>query len=315
MERILVTPRSLTEHPHPAIGQLQTAGFEVIFSAPGLLPSEDELVGLVFGCVGWLAGVEPVTPAVIDAAKDLRVISRNGVGVDNLPLPLLAERGIAVVTANGANAAGVTELTLGLMLASLRHIPMADAGIKAGQWPRHRGAEIRGRTVGIVGCGAIGGDVARLVCALGARVLAFDPLSPALGLPPERFAWAPIEAILADADIVSLHCPMPADGRPLIDGAAIAAMRQGAILVNTARAALVDETAVIRALNEGRLGTYATDVFPQEPPKCLDLAGHPKVIATSHIGGFTRESVDRAVEMAVANLLQELEKPAKAYAD
>lgn len=308
MDRILVTPRSLTASPHAAVERLRDQGFDVVYSTPGILPDEAELARLVPGVVGWLAGVEPVSEAVIAAADRLRAVSRNGVGVDNLPGPALAERGIAVRTADGANAAGVTELAIGLIFAALRHIPAADAGIKAGQWPRRRGLELRGRKVGVIGCGAIGRDVARLLAALGATIMAFDPVRPVLDVPADQLRWVDLQALFAEAEIITLHCPPPRDNRLLIGATELATFRSGAILINTARASLVDEAALVEALDSGQLATYATDVFAQEPPRSLALAGHRNVIATSHIGGFTEESVDRATQIAVDNLLQALSK-------
>jgi D-3-phosphoglycerate dehydrogenase len=305
-QRILVTPRSLTAEPHPDIERLRERGFDIVYSTAGAMPTEDELISLVPGCVGWLAGVEPVTPRIIDAAGDLKVISRNGVGVDNLPVDILSRRGVKVMIAEGANALGVAELTIGLIFAALRSIPLADAGIKAGQWPRRRGMEIRGRTVGIIGCGAIGREVARMIIALGAKVVAYDPVRPNLDLPGDAFAYAEIDDIVASADILTLHCPLPKDGSVLFDRNRLFAAMEGQILVNTARARLIDEDALIEALNAGRIGCYATDVFEPEPPVSLALAGHPRVIATSHIGGFTTESVDRATRIAADNLLHVL---------
>jgi D-3-phosphoglycerate dehydrogenase len=306
MARILVTPRSLTMTPHPEIEGLRGNGHEVLYSTPGQQPDEAELKRLLPSIEGWLAGVEPVSEAVIAAADSLKVISRNGIGVDNLPMPALARRGIAVRTAEGANAAGVAELAIALMLSALRHIPSTDRGIKAGQWPRLRGMEIRNRRIGVVGCGAIGGEVARLAAALGASVLAYDPARPDLPISPERLRFAEFPELLREAEILTFHCPPPTDGRPLIDAPALASLPRGAILVNTARAGLVDEEALIAALNEGQISAYAADVFAEEPPRSLALAGHPKVIATSHVGGFTEESVDRATAVAVANLLDSL---------
>jgi D-3-phosphoglycerate dehydrogenase len=301
--RILVTPRSLTQTPHAAVERLRGEGHEIVYPPAGILPDEATLAALVPGVDAWLAGVEPVSERVIAAADRLAVISRNGTGIDNLPLARLAARGIEVRVAEGANAAGVAELAVGLMFAALRHIPATDTGVKAGGWPRLRGREIRGRTVGIVGCGAIGGEVARLVAALGAVVIAFDPRRPAVAVPADRMAWVDLDGLFRTADVISFHCPPPPDGQPLLDGARIAAMRPGAVVVNTARAALVEETALIAGLDAGTPSVYAADTFAEEPPVSLDLAGHPRVIATSHIGGFTDESVDRATEAAVANLL------------
>ncbi|WP_413989250.1 NAD(P)-dependent oxidoreductase [Labrys okinawensis] len=306
MERILVTPRSLTSTPHPLIEQLRDQGHEIVMPTPGKSPEEAELLALVPGVTGWLAGVEKISPRVIEAAGRLRAISRNGTGVDNLPIEVLLERRIAVRIAAGANAAGVAELAIGLMFAALRQIPLCDAGIKQGQWPRRLGAEIRGRTVGVIGCGAIGAEVARLAAALGASILAFDPLRPNVNVGERALRWAEVPEILAQSDIVTLHCPAPIDGRPLVGAAELASTPSGAILINTARATLIDEVAVLAALDAGSLACYATDVFDDEPPTSLLLAAHPRVIATSHIGGFTQESVNRATEVAVANLLDAL---------
>lgn len=305
-QRILVTPRSLTAEPHPEVERLRQLGFDIVYSTAGAMPTEQELMTLVPDCVGWLAGVEPVTPRIIAAADKLKVISRNGVGVDNLPIETLNERGVQVMIAEGANAMGVAELTIGLMFSALRSIPLADAGIKAGGWPRVRGLEIRGRTIGIIGCGAIGREVARMVIALGAKVLAFDPMRPNLDLPSASFAYAEVDEIIAAADVLTLHCPLPRDGSALLTAKRLANSRPGQVIVNTARSKLIEEAALLEALDDGRISTYATDVFDEEPPTSLALASHPRVIATSHIGGFTAESVERATRIAADNLLAAL---------
>jgi D-3-phosphoglycerate dehydrogenase / 2-oxoglutarate reductase len=305
MGRILVTPRSLTASPHPAVERLREHGHEIIYCEPGKLPSEQELLPLVADVIGWLAGIESVSEAVIAAARQLRVISRNGVGVDNLPLLALAEHGIVLRIAEGANALGVAELTIALMLSAMRHIPLADSGIKAGQWPRHIGREIRGRTVGVIGYGAIGREVARLVDALGAIALVCDPALRAAPV-PSRVRQVDLDTLVAESDVVTLHCPASDDGLPLLGASQFARCRRGVILVNTARASLVDERALAEALNSGHAASYAVDVFNEEPPRELTLAGDRHVIATSHIGGFTRESVERATRVAVANLLDSL---------
>lgn len=305
-EVILVTPRSLTRAPVAELDRLRAQGYALRFSRPGATPSEPELLDLVPGCVGWIAGVEPVSARVIDAAAGLRAISRNGVGTDSLPMELLRARGIRVATAAGSNAGGVAELALGLMLAAARAIPACDAGIKAGGWPRPMGREIASQTVGLIGCGMIGQRLVRLLGGFGARILAFDPGRPPLPDAPPGFAYASLDEVLAEADILSLHCPMPADGRPLLDAARLARLRPGAILVNTARAGLVEEAALLTALEEGRIAAYGVDVFAAEPPRCLRLAGHPAVIATSHIGGLTADSVTRATRAAVDGLLAAL---------
>jgi D-3-phosphoglycerate dehydrogenase len=320
MPSILVTPRSLTAAPHHAVENLRKRGYDVVYCEAGRIPSEAQLLSLIPGVVGWLAGVEPVSAAVIAAAHQLKVISRNGVGTDNLPLAALAQRGIAVRVTLGANAPGVAELTIGLMLAAIRSIVQSDHGIKQGQWPRQIGREIRGCTVGVIGYGAIGSEVARLCHALGANVLVYDAAadvahhlasSGAHTQTPSLTQALNLRQLLMESDIVTLHCPATPDGSPVLNAKALAMMRPGAIVINTARAALVDEHALRDALNSDKLAGYATDVFVQEPPRDLILVGHPKVIATSHIGAYTSESVERATTLAVANLIDVLESPAQ----
>lgn len=305
-ETILVTPRSLTGADHPELDRLRRRGFALRFAPPGRLPDEGELLRLVPGCVGWLAGIEPVSARVIDRARDLRIIARNGTGTDSLPLELLRSRGVAVALARGANAVGVGELALGLMFAAARAIPQCDAGIKAGQWPRPMGFELRGSTIGLVGCGMIGREVARLGIAIGAKVVAFDPAAPAHGFAAASFRYAPLPEVLAAAEVLSLHLPLAPGAGPLLDAAALAMLPPGAVVVNTARAGLVDAPAMLAALDAHRIAAYCTDVFDHEPPLDCTLARHPRVIATTHVGGLTRESVDRATRAAVDALLAAL---------
>jgi len=306
VNRILVTPRSLTRTPDPVLKTLERDGYELVFSQAGETPDEAALLTLVPGCVGWLAGVEPISPRVLEEAAGLRVISRNGTGADNIPLDVADRLGIKVMRAGGANARGVAELAFGLALAALRHVPEQCAALKAGAWRRRTGLEIEGRVLGLVGCGAVGRLVARFALAFDAKVRVYDPY-PDFGFHPGGdFEWVGRGAVLEQAEILSLHCPMPADGRPVLDAAAMARLPHGCHVVNTARAGLVDEAVMLAALERGQVGVYATDVFAVEPPGRSELLQHDRVIATPHIGGLTAESVRRATVAAVDNLRQAL---------
>lgn len=306
MSRILITPRSLTRDPDPALQALVEDGHQLVFSRPGETPDETALLALLPGCVGWLAGVEPVSVRVLEAAPGLRAISRNGTGADNLPLEAATRLGIQVLRAGGANARGVAELATGLLLACLRHVPEQSAALKGGSWLRRPGLEIEGRTLGLVGGGAVGRLVARFALALDARVRVFDPYPDAGFAPAGDFAFVPLEQVLAEAELLSLHCPMPADGRALLDRTTIRRLRPGCHVVNTARAGLVEEDAMLAALESGQVRVYATDVFAVEPPPPSALLAHPHVIATPHVGGLTAESVRRATVAAVDNLRRAL---------
>jgi len=308
--KILVTPRSLTRGGHPALGRLAEAGYEVVFCTMGEQPDEAELLTLVPDCVGYLAGVERISAGVLRAATSLKVISRNGTGVDKIDLAAAEECGVTICRAIGANARGVAELALAGMLALVRAVPFSDAAIKAGAWERRKGIELEGRTLGLVGCGKIGRLVATFALGLGMDVLAYDPYPDKGFAPPERFTYAELGRVLAEADVVSLHCPPGPDGTPLLDGRAIAGMKPGVYIVNTARAELVDDAAALEAIEAGQVAGLATDVHRNEPPVERALVASDRVIATPHIGGYTDESVTRAVEMAVDSMLTVLAGPA-----
>jgi D-3-phosphoglycerate dehydrogenase len=304
--RIAVTPRSLSAGGHPALRPLEDAGFEIVFPSPGRQPTLEEQLAVLPGCVGYLAGVEPVPGDLLRQCRSLRVISRNGVGADAIDIAAARELGIAVRIAAGTNAVGVAELAIGLMLALVRSVPASDAGLKAGQWSRRQGVELRGRQLGVIGCGQIGRRVVEMALGIGMVVRAFDAVEDPSFAPVGDFAWAGFDAVLSTSDVLSLHCPPGA--RPLIDAEAIARMRPGAYLVNTARAALVDAAAVLAALESKALAGFATDVFDPEPPVVDELLARADVIATPHIGAFTAESVERATVAAVRNVLDALEQ-------
>jgi D-3-phosphoglycerate dehydrogenase / 2-oxoglutarate reductase len=257
--RILITPRSLTQAPGPDLAPLENAGYQLVYAPAGKTPSEGELLELVPDCVGWLAGVEAISERVLRSAAALKAISRNGTGVDNVPVDLAQRLGIKVLRAEGANARGVAELAICLALASLRHLP------------------------------------------------ALHPYPTDSFQPGEKFRWGQLDAVLASAEILSLHCPPLPDGRPLIDHDALSRIKPGCCLINTARGSLVDEDAIMEALDSGKLSIYATDVFPTEPPDPASLLlRHERVIVSPHIGAFTEESVQRATRKAVENLLAAL---------
>ncbi len=304
--KILVTPRSLTRGGHPALEALKEAGYEIVFSTPGCFPTEDELLELLPGCVGYLAGVEQISAKVLDSARDLKVISRNGTGVDSIDLAAAKRNSIEIRRAEGANARGVAELTLAHILAVVRSVPFSDGAMKAQQWERRKGIELEGQTLGIVGCGKIGRLVAGFALALGMKVLAFEPYPSPEFAPGGAFEYGALEDVLSKADIITLHCPAKADGTALIDRQAIATMKKGVYIVNTARGSLLDQEAVLEALESGQIAGVALDAFDSEPPDDWRLIEDSRAVATPHVGGYTVQSVDRAVSAAVDNLLDAL---------
>jgi D-3-phosphoglycerate dehydrogenase / 2-oxoglutarate reductase len=307
MKTVIVTPRSLSSGGHPLLDRVREAGYEVVFPSPGAQPTADQLSASIVGAVGYLAGVERIDAVLLARARSLRVISRNGTGVDNVDLEKAAELGIIVRRADGANARGVAELAFAHILAAARGLAAADAELKAGRWTREKGFELEGKTLGLIGCGKIGKIVAGFALTFGMRVAAYDPFADLAFCPSPSFSWVSLDAALAAADVISFHCPPCADRRPLLGERTFPLLKKGVVVVNTAREGLVDRDLMTAALDSGRVRAYAIDAFDREPPEDLGLVRNRRVSATPHLGGFTTESVDRATEVAVDNLLRSLE--------
>jgi D-3-phosphoglycerate dehydrogenase len=234
-----------------------------------------------------------VTEALLDAAPKLRVIGRAGAGVDTIDVAAATARGIVVVNAPGGNAVAAAEHALALMFALARRIAAADASLKRGEWSRNKytGSELTGKTLGLIGLGRVGTEVARRAQGLDMRVLVFDPYVPdeharRIGLEPVE-----LDALLDGSDFVSLHVPLTEATRGILSAERIARMRPGAFVVNCARGGLVDEAALIAALDDGRLAGAGIDVFTTEPVSADDpLPRHRKVVATPHLGASTVEA-------------------------
>jgi D-3-phosphoglycerate dehydrogenase / 2-oxoglutarate reductase len=304
-QRILVTPRSATKSGHPSLAALEGAGFEVVFSRPSILPTEEDLLQYLPGCVGYLAGVERISASVLENAKELKAISRNGTGADAIDLIAAERLGIKVLGAQGANARGVAELAMALLLCISRSLTQSDRSIKAQRWERHQGVELEGRTLGLVGCGQIGRLVTGFALAFGMKIVAYDPF-PTWKDAPNGFRYVPFDELSEISDVISLHCPPGPQGRPILDRDTIGGLKRGVIVINTARAGLIDDGAMLEALDSAHVRGIGLDVFDNEPPNDWRLAQHPKAVSSPHIGGYTPESIDRAMYSAVQNLLDAL---------
>jgi D-3-phosphoglycerate dehydrogenase / 2-oxoglutarate reductase len=229
---------------------------------------------------------------LIAAATSLKVIARAGVGVDTIDLDAAARRGLVVLNTPDATTTSVAELAIGCLIGLARQLSAADRSMKTGEWAKKRftGTELAGKTLGLVGCGRIGQRVARTASAMGMSVLATDPRP----LPPECAAAAVTLDELCDAaDFISIHAPLTPSTRRLFDAARLARCRPGVRLVNTSRGELIDEQALLSALERGHVAGAALDVYDPEPPVDRALASHPAVIATPHIAASTHEAQER----------------------
>jgi phosphoglycerate dehydrogenase-like enzyme len=247
--------------------------------------------------------LKPCTAAVIAAAPRLRLIQKIGIGVNTIDLAAARTRSIAVANLPGTNSRAVAEMALLLMLAALRRLAPFDAGLRAGVWSAPPAAqdalgELGGRTVGLVGYGAVPRLLAPVLLALGCRVLWTDPAAPADAVGERRT----LPELLAEADVVSLHVPLTETTALMIDQPTLAAMKPGAVLINTARGGLVDETALVAALRSGRLGAAGLDVFAAEPANADNpLFTLPNVVVTPHVAWLTTGTFDRSLAIAVEN--------------
>jgi D-3-phosphoglycerate dehydrogenase len=244
-----------------------------------------------------IRGRTRVTGEVLEnSGSRLQVIGRAGVGVDNIDLPAASARNIVVVNAPEAVTLAVAELTLSLLLALARRVPFADAGMRQGQWRKKelKGSELSGKTLGIIGIGRIGAAVAERAGAFGMHVIGHDPL-----LEPEQIRQrstepAAFDRLLADADYICLHLPLNDETRGMIDHETLQRMKPGARLISVARGGIVDEAALLEALDSGHLAGAALDVFSVEPPGETRLIQHPNMISTPHIGAQTVEAQIKA---------------------
>lgn len=249
-----------------------------------------------------------VDAALLSAAPKLRVVGRLGVGLDNLDVDACATRGIAVIPATGANAQAVAEYVIAAAMLLLRGAYFATADVAAGRWPRAAlsgGRELAGRTLGLIGFGGIGRLTGRLARVLGMQTIASDPQ-----LPTSSPAWTEdatrartLDELLREADVVSLHVPLAAATRNLMNAQRLATMKPDALLINTSRGGVVDEAALAHALREGRLGGAALDVFEREPlPAASPLTGCPRLLLTPHIAGVTRDSNERVSSLIASKV-------------
>ncbi len=279
---------------------------------PGLADRQGEIPGLMAGVRALIVrNRTQVRAAILDAALELACVGRLGVGLDNIDVPGCEKRGVTVYPATGANNLSVAEYVIGTAMALLRGAYAANDAMIAGGWPREAcaGRELSGKVLGLVGLGAIARDTAARARALGMKIAAFDPFVPGDDPVWRTAARLDLDALLATADVVSLHVPLTEGTRHLIGADRIATMKPGAILVNAARGGVVDEAAVAGALRAGRLGGAALDVFETEPltaEAAAIFAGVPNLILTPHIAGVTVESNTRVSELIADRVLAHL---------
>jgi D-3-phosphoglycerate dehydrogenase len=293
----------------PAERQLRTLGNVTVYTERGA-EQETELVRRIgyADIVVSLRAYTRFSESALSACPSVQMISIWGTGMDNVDLAACRGRGITVANTPGVNAHAVAEHTLALMLAVTRRIPSLDRDVRSGQWPRGLLVQLEGKTLGIVGLGAIGRRVATLAAPFGVHLLAATFGPDAGRAAPLGARHVPLETLLQEADIVSLHLRLSAETEAVINRARLALMKPGAFLVNTARGRLVDREALVDALRDGRLAGAALDVFHEEPIAAGDpLLTLPNVVLTPHNAGMTQEVIDVGLLQTVDNVRQFLQ--------
>jgi len=265
-----------------------------------VIPDYDSLI---------VRGRTKVTASVLEAASRLKVIGRAGVGVDNIDLEAAKKHNVTVVNAPVSTTLAVAELTFALLLALAREIPRADVGMKQNKWLKKEleGVELNGKTLGIIGFGRIGAEVGKRAAAFGMNVIAYDPLISEDEIKQRGAEPVSIQDLYAWSDFISLHLPLNVQTRDMIGPLAFSEMKDGVRIVSAARGGIIDEAALVAALNSGKVAGAALDVFGQEPPGLTEAVSHPRVIATPHIGAQTVEAQSRASEDIATEVLSALQ--------
>ena len=286
--RLLVTPTSYGKNDPRLKTELEAQVGEVIYNPTGKPLTSAEVAKLLPGIDGYIAGLDGIDADALKTADRLQVITRYGVGVDNVDLPAAREKGIVITNTPGANSVSVAELALGLMLALARQIPEAVQAVHQGKWPRSAGLSLEGKTIGILGLGAIGKQLARRLAGFDCRVLAFDPCADAAFARDNHVELLTMDAAIEQSDFISLHLPLSAETRCLVNDDFLNKMKKESFLVNTSRGEVIDEDALLRALQTGHLKGVALDAFTVEPPDPKNpLLALPQVIVTPHLGAQT----------------------------
>jgi len=306
--KILVTPTSFKKEQNiEARKTLERFADEVVYNESGKPLNSEEVSKLLKGIDGYIAGLDYIDKNALSEVNRLKVISRYGTGIDRVDLEAAKEKNIRVTYTPNTNTVAVCELAFSLLLCLARDLTNLDRRVKNGQWPRNIGIELKGKTLGLVGFGAIGKNMAARARAFGMNVIAYDPYFDEDYASEIGVKRKTLKDLIKISDFISLHCPCNNDTKYIIDKKAIASMKDGVIIINTARGGLIDETAVAEAIKAGKISGVGFDVFETEPVTESPLLGLENVILTPHTGAHTKEAISNMGVMAVNNLIDVLE--------
>ncbi len=302
--RVLVTATSFGKNDPSLITYLESQVGEAIYNRTGKPLTPVQLAELLPGVDGFIAGLDSISALALQTADRLKVISRYGVGVDNVDLEYACSKKIIVTNTPGANSVSVAELAVGLILSLIRQIPQAIEATRSGGWPRVNGITLEGKTVGIIGFGSIGRQLARRLAGFDCRLLAYDPYPDLSFAEKVGVTMLSLDDLLSQSNIISLHLPLSPSTLGLVNEAFLAKTRPGAMLVNTDRGEIIDENALYTAVKTGRLAGAALDVFCQQPPDPTNpILSLPNVLVTPHMGAHTDGATNSMGWMSLSDCL------------
>ena len=306
MEKVLITPRSFGKTAPQAFEMISDAGYEVIKNPYGKILTKEQMIERVADVTGIIVGVDPLDADVLAAAPKLRAIAKYGVGTDNIDLTYAQEHGIAVSITRGANSESVADYAFTLMLAAARNLVQFDRQCHEKNWTKATTHDVYGKTLGILGFGAIGKGVARRAVGFSMKVLAYDPFWDAQAAEKYGVSYAEPDKIYRSSDFISLHLPLNDGTKGMIDAAAFKRMKPTAILINTARGGLIDEQALAYALRGGQILAAGIDAFETEPPKDPELYQLDNLIMGPHCAASSFLASENMTIMSAKNLLSDL---------
>lgn len=306
-KKILITPRSFGKTSNVPFEMLEKYGYEIIRNNTGKSYSEEELLNIIEDVDGIIVGLDPVTRRVLERGKKLKVISKYGVGVDNIDVAAARELGIKVTYTPGANNESVADFAFALMLTLGRKVNELDEIVRSSKWEKRIGIEIYGKTIGIVGTGAIGKGVARRARGFNMEILAYDIYKDEAFANQIGMKYVDKKTLLEKADIVTLHVPLTDEMYHFIDSEELNMMKSSAILINTSRGGIVNEDALYDALKNKVIAGAALDVYEKEPPTDSKLLELDNILLSPHCGASTVDATNRMGVMAVEGLVSVLE--------
>ncbi|MEM3490285.1 MAG: phosphoglycerate dehydrogenase, partial [Nitrososphaerota archaeon] len=295
MKKILVGSRSFGEYSSVGKEVLENSGFVLKNIGPESRPLDEEKLSQILEQEKphvYICGAEPISEKVLLATSELKLIMKHGIGIDNIDLNAATRLGIAVANTPGANTCAVADFTVMAILALLRNFYQAVYSTKLGEWKRFLGNELGCVTVGLIGTGRIGKEVARRLFGFGANILAYDVVQDLSLVQQYNVHYISFEELLGQADVISLHLPLTSETRRIIGRKEFSMMKPTAYLVNMARGELIDESALYKALKDGLIAGAALDVYTKEPPQDSPLLALDNVLVTPHIAAYTKEAME-----------------------